>query len=375
MLSRPITYYAQNSLLYLASSHWRAMLKKMTLRQFLQVIYVIAEWKSRRTVCQSRPFVFRIEPSAICNLKCLLCSTTYHTGNHIRPRIMSVGLFSAIHDKIKSYAWRMTFYLRGEPMMNPHLFEMIELSTRMGHVFASFSTNFTLMREQLLLPLFNSRLDWLSVSVDGYRQETYERYRVNGKVRDVLNGIAMIMAFRRQGKFIKPYVQVNMINFSHIPSDEVNELKEFCADCGVDMFRVRPDETGLLGPYVPVITRKPASKCHWPWTSMSIDVDGSVFVCPIALEQGICYGNLAMMSLDEVWNNELYTSTREYLSRKGDDREGLPRLPCYNCRWYGKSEPETDELAVRKQWLLSSNAAVGFQRAEIDVRNVGGTED
>ena len=69
---------------------------------------------------------------------------------------------------------------------------------------------------------------------------------------------------------------------------------------------------------------------------MSIDCDGAIYPCPIAFEQRISYGNLATSSLEEAWNSELYVATRAYLSRKGDVREDLPTLPCYNCRWYGK---------------------------------------
>ena len=281
------------------------MLKKVTLRQLVRVTHVIAEWKSRRTNCRSRPFAFRIEPSSTCNLRCPLCSTTYRMLDHSHPRQMTLQLFKIIHDKIKDYVWRITFYMQGEPMMNPHLFEMVEISTRTGHVFTSFSTNFTLMRERLLLPLFNSRIDWISVSLDGFRQETYEKYRVNGKVKDVLDGIVMTMKFRQKNKFPHPYMQVNMITFSHIAREEVSKLRAFCADCGVDMFRLRPDETGILGSYDPIIKRKPASSCHWPWTSMSVDVDAAVYTCPIGFEQGISYGNLVISSLDEIWNNDL----------------------------------------------------------------------
>lgn len=267
---------------------------------------------------------------------------------------MSLGLFSIIHEKIKSNAWRITFYMEGEPMMNPQLFDMIEISTRNGATFTSFSTNFTLMRERLLGPLFNSRLDWISVSLDGFEQETYEKYRVNGKVQDVLDGIVMTMKYRQQAHLKRPYMEVNMITFSHIPPEEVGRLRSFCADAGVDMFRLRPDQTGLLGPYNPTIKRQPASRCHWPWTSLSIDVDGSVYVCPIALEQRISYGNLGSSNLDEIWNNREYVATREYLNRDGDDRTDLPLLPCYDCRWYGKCPPVTDDIAIRKENFLAA---------------------
>src|SRR5262245_28126253 len=148
MLTTSIKRYAQNSLLYLSSLHWRAMLKKLTFRQIVQVAHAVAEWMTRRTRCQSRPFSFRIEPSSNCNLRCPLCSTTYRKRDRSQSGNMPLELFKIIHEQIKDYAWRITFYMVGEPMMNPHLFEMIELSTHTGHTFTSFSTNFTLMREK-----------------------------------------------------------------------------------------------------------------------------------------------------------------------------------------------------------------------------------
>ena len=79
-----------------------------------------------------------------------------------------------------------------------------------------------------------------------------------------------------------------------------------------------------------------------------MDVDGAVYACPIAFEQQMSYGNLGTTSLDDIWNNELYVATRNYLSREGDDRKGLPTLPCYDCRWYGKCEPSTDQAAIHR---------------------------
>lgn len=264
---------------------------------------------------------------------------------------MTLPLFQTILEKIHQQAWRITFYMEGEPMMNPQLFDMIKLSARDHHIFTSFSTNLTLMREQLLDPLFQSGIDWISVSLDGFRQATYQIYRANGRVQNVLNGIAMIMARRRRNRLRYPYIQVNMIDFFHIPAEERSELERFCAAHEVDEFRVRPEQFGLMGRYEPKIVRELPSKCHWPWISMSIDCDGSVYPCPIGFEQRISYGNLAISSLDEIWNGELYVATRAYLSDRADRRDGLPKLPCYNCRWYGKSPPTTDVIAVRKQWL------------------------
>jgi len=243
--------------------------------------------------------------------------------------------------------------------MNPGLFEMIELSTRDRHLFTSFSTNLTLMREKLLTPLFKSRIDWISVSLDGFQQASYEMYRVNGRVQDVLDGIGMIMAWRKGNRLRYPYVQVNMIDFFHISAQDRSDLEKFCAAHEVDEFRVRPEQFGLMGRYDPTILREAPSKCHWPWTSMSIDCDGSVYPCPIAFEQRISYGNLATGSFKEIWNSELYVSTRAYLSRKGNVREDPPKLPCYSCRWYGKRPSARDDLVIREQRMQMARCGRG----------------
>ena len=116
MLNRPIKRYAQNKLSYLASIHWRAMLKKLTLRHLVHVCHTVAEWKMRRTTCKSRPFAFRIESATNCNLKCPLCPTTYRKIGRGQAREMSLKLFSIIHEKIEDFAWRITFYDANAPI-------------------------------------------------------------------------------------------------------------------------------------------------------------------------------------------------------------------------------------------------------------------
>ena len=153
----------------------------------------------------------------------------------------------------------------------------------------------------------------------------------------------MVMAWRRRNGLRYPYMAVNTIDFFHISTEERNDLGDFCATHGVDEFRVRPDESGQLGQYDPVTPRQSPSKCHWPWISMSIDCDGSVYACPIAFEQRISYGNLSTSSFEEIWNNDLYVTTRTYLARNAEHCEGLPKLPCFNCRWYGKNNVQTTD--------------------------------
>ena len=351
MRVRTTAEYHQNKLSYLGYFHLAPLLRKMTARRLAVIFRTLTDWRCHVLKPRSLPFAFRLEPCATCNLRCPLCATTYRQFKVGDTKVMTMNTFQAIHEQIKAYAAKMTFYLEGEPMLNPHLFQMVELATRDNDVFTSFSTNFTQMKERLLGPMFASRLDWISVSIDGFHQQTYEKYRVGGDVESVLNGISMTMQHKRRHGFRYPYMIVNMITFSHVPHEEQELLRNFCSEQGVDEFHLRPDQYGIMGQYNRAEARRPASRCHWPWVSMSIGPNGNVYPCPIAFEQQLSFGNLLTESLEEIWNNRLYVATREYLRRPGDDRTDMPHLPCFDCRWFGKCAPVSDVIQIRRDWL------------------------
>ena len=94
MLNRPIKRYAQNKLSYLASIHWRAMLKKLTLRHLVHVCHTVAEWKMRRTTCRVTTFAFRIECcDQLAILSVALCPTTYRKIGRGQAREMRPKTF------------------------------------------------------------------------------------------------------------------------------------------------------------------------------------------------------------------------------------------------------------------------------------------
>jgi radical SAM protein with 4Fe4S-binding SPASM domain len=354
MNSRPIARYGMNRLRYLGWIYWRSMLRKLSVRHLVRIALSVVEWRIHKVRVLSRPFAFRIEPASTCNLRCPLCSTTWRTFLTSEKLLLAFEDFKHIYTEIRPYASRITFYMEGEPLMNRHLFTMIRWATSHSRVFTSLSTNLTLLRPHRVEELMDSGLDSVAISLDGFDQKTYERYRVGGQVRDVLDAIRAIADAKKHRSLRRPELIVNMIRFHYTSENEIHQLQDFCNEHGVDQFRVRPEQFGLLGPYTPDLRRRPPRKCHWPWTSMSIDVDGSVYACPIAFEQRISFGNLLREPIDAIWNNDAYQTTRRYLSARADVREKTA-LPCYDCRWYGKS-PATDQAAIRKQWLDTLNA-------------------
>src|SRR5262245_62721140 len=101
MLRKATKRYVSNKLSRLSTFHRTAMLRKASFRKLRQALHAVFEWKTRRTRCRSRPVAIRVESSAICNLKCPLCSTTYRRLRVGQPRHMSLDLYKSIHEKVK----------------------------------------------------------------------------------------------------------------------------------------------------------------------------------------------------------------------------------------------------------------------------------
>jgi radical SAM protein with 4Fe4S-binding SPASM domain len=328
MRTKAIRKYGMEKLSYYIRWFAVPMLGKLSAARLTRLVHSLLAWKLGVVSPKSKPCVLRIEVSSLCNLRCPLCAT----GNATKRGgggIMTLSAFQIIYSKIRDAAIRLTFYKKGEPMMNVHLFEMVEVASQ-DKLFTSFSTNFTLMKRELLEPMFRSRLDYISICLDGFSQETFERYRVGGSVDKVKEGIRMTMRYKKEHKLKRPFLNVYTITFDHV-LPEMRDISEFCNEVGVDQLTFRPDESNKLGAYEHgQITPLPRRKCFWPWLTIFIDHDGSVYPCD---QSDISYGNLLRQEFKEVWNGELYVETRRFLSGKACARHSLS-LPCHTCERY-----------------------------------------
>jgi radical SAM protein with 4Fe4S-binding SPASM domain len=111
---------------------------------------------------------------------------------------------------------------------------------------------------------------------------------------------------------------------------ELDHIKTFCQKQGVDQILMIPDGCNVDGSHFATIQGKPYTNCFWPWVSMVVDADGSVYTCGEGFDGRLPYGNVNKDSLESIWNNDVYTETRRFLSGKSVRRDGL-RLPCYEC--------------------------------------------
>lgn len=113
-----------------------------------------------------------IEVTNTCNLKCTHCPT--HTKMTRERGMLDFELYKRIIDENPQLD-RVVLMNWGEPLLHPHLVEMIAYATA-RNIETHITTNGTLLLEEVMRALLTSGLTRISFSMDGVG-ETYQRIR------------------------------------------------------------------------------------------------------------------------------------------------------------------------------------------------------
>ncbi len=112
-----------------------------------------------------------IEITNSCNLHCSFCA-----GTKRRSAMMSTAAFSHILKQIKPYTSYIYLHVLGEPLLHPHLAELLETAQAEGF-FVNLTTNGTLLKKQL--DVLRGRIRQCNISLhsfhanDGIEHDTY----------------------------------------------------------------------------------------------------------------------------------------------------------------------------------------------------------
>ena len=91
----------------------------------------------------------------------------------------------------------LTFYLQGEPYLNRAFLDMVKFAHE-NNIYTATSTNAHYLKPEMAEKTIESGLDRLIISIDGTTQETYESYRIGGKLEKVLEGAKDIIAAKKK---------------------------------------------------------------------------------------------------------------------------------------------------------------------------------
>ena len=192
--------------------------------------YYISKWTGR-PVQWGYPISISFEPTTSCNLRCPECPSGLRAFT--RPTgMLQNDFFTRTIDQLQKDLLYLIFYFQGEPYLNPSFLNMVRYASA-KKIYTATSTNAHYLNDANAKRTIESGLDRLIISIDGTTQETYQQYRIGGKLDKVLEGARNIVKWRKQLKSKTPFVVFQFLVVKH-NEHQIEEVKKLAREIGVD---------------------------------------------------------------------------------------------------------------------------------------------
>ncbi|HEY6913652.1 MAG TPA: radical SAM/SPASM domain-containing protein [Paludibacter sp.] len=289
------------------------------------------------------PSFVSVETSNYCNLHCPECPVGMRQIPKTGHAHFDLTLYKKLINEQKSTLLHVILYFQGEPLLNKQLTEFIQYAHD-AKIYTSTSTNGQLLNKKNAKNIVLSGLDKLIVSVDGSTQETYESYRIGGKLDKTLDGIRELVYWKNELKSVTPLLEIQFIVLK-TNEHQLNEMKKLAKTLRADRLTFK---TAQLYDFVNGNARltsidKYARYKHMPdgkymlkgsqpnrcwrlWSGAVINAQGEVLPCCFDKASEFSFGNLNEKSFAENWHNKKASGFRESILQNRMQYE-----MCRNC--------------------------------------------
>ena len=321
-------------------------LSKLTPRRLYNASQVLGSYyvsrMGGRALHRGMPISLSVEPTTACNLRCPQCPSGLRSFTRPTGKLTN-ALFQKVVDELQETLCYLLFYFQGEPFLHPQLLNWVAYASQRG-IYTATSTNAHFLNDDIARRTVESGLDRLVISIDGTTQETYEAYRVGGKLEKVIEGTKNIIRWKKTLRSSTPHV---IFQFLVVRPNEhqVAEVKALARRLGIDTVALKtaqiydyeqgsdliPRQTQYAryrqqadGTYA--IKNPLLNHCWKMWHSCVITWDGQVVPCCFDKDAHHTLGNVSQRSFVEIWRSEPYQAFRQTLLRS---RQAIDI--CQNC--------------------------------------------
>ncbi len=295
-----------------------------------------------------------------CNLDCIMCSARQRVSK-LSKENLSPERFEHILTQLPKLRY-VSFMGLGEPLMNPHFFELLDIA-QSKNIKASVITNGTLLDENNLKRL-NDNLVKVYVSIDTPSPEKFERIRRGAKLSEVMENIKRLKKSKPKVNLcilvllmketiedlpelvkLAKSIDVECIGVNHILSlDKHNDERLVTSDTSEAKYYLEKAED-LAKEYKIELTSRPLQprmrQCRQPWFQPLIMLNGDIYPCcfmdrspkPVCTEwySGVPLevpfhqyrmGNIFEDSFEKIWNGKDFRLLRKVI-RDSENREKL----------------------------------------------------
>lgn len=290
-----------------------------------------------------------------CNLRCVMCWTTYSRGRHQRAEhemnLPRERLLELLRDPGLASLDSVCVVGGGEPFLYPWIDDLLREGPSETRRLMIMTHGGLLDRNEVVWEVARTRPLTIMVSIDGATAETYESIRRGGRWKRVVANVDRLAALpqvNRRFEFAASYVVLEqnldeVLDFVRLcigwgaryvhfhpaiageyPAqwrvdrasaryrDVMCEAIALCAKAGIALdspeeLLATPREDGSGAPGGP----DPRRGCRLPFESVTVSVDGETYVCDTAFRLPYSCGNAFRDGLQGAWTSRAWSSLRD----------------------------------------------------------------
>jgi len=273
----------------------------------------------------SFPPYLQIEPSSICNFRCVFCYQTDKSFNTDRVNhmgSMTLDTYKRVVDMAEGNVEFLSLASRGEPLICKDFNKMMEYS-RGKFLNLKVNTNASLMNEENAHALLSGGAKTIVFSADAAVEPLYSKLRVNGKLDKVLKNIEMFQNIRdKHYSAAKVITRVSGVFVSDEQDmDQMVKLWGSLVD-QISFVKYNPWENIYDSPETGISTA-----CSDLWRRMFVWFDGKINPCDTDYKSYLTTGNINENNLTDIWLGHTYNTLR----KKHLEGERKNVSPCKKC--------------------------------------------
>lgn len=261
------------------------------------------------------PMSVIIDPSSLCNLKCIYCAQALGSEfekRHFKRQIMEYSTFEKIVDQLDKFPSKIKkvhLFRSGEPFLNPRISDMVKLlKERSICESLNISTNAVLLSKKLSIDLINAGLDCLTISLQGMSSKKFKEianvdidfedfvenirffYKNRGKCKLYIKNIDVALEDGDEESFYKIFGEI---------SDRVFVETACPVYPSIDYSNIiKQDRVTRYGELV-----KEPEVCQISFYHLHILSNGDVIPCS-SIDSPLPLWNIDNMELVDIWNSK-----------------------------------------------------------------------
>ena len=294
--------------------------------------YLIYRYKFKtyptKKIISNFPVHLCIEPTSVCNLRCIMCFQLDKTFSANKEFIgfMDWNLFTKVVDQAaENDCQAITLASRGEPTLHKDFGKMLEYIYKKGIMDVKINTNATRLTEKLCHQILQSKIATVTLSVDACNPETYEAIRVGGKFEQVLKNIKMFKRIR-ENEYVGSQTKTRIAGVAVKKTQSPKEMFNFWSQY-VDQVTIRK-EIPRWDTYNNK-THNELGVCNLLFERIYVWFDGICSPCDFDYKAELRFGNANSDLISDIWLGESYQKIRQlHLDKK---RNCL--RPCDRCNF------------------------------------------